>query len=193
MNQTERASILSSDSNELLRRQLQNVFRILAKPDDRRREQALQVRQDVSSKWRIQAAQAIWFPWPTTVAPPSARKLKRVYWWPRGMLGFLGYHVGQTQPTPRSVRQCTLEYAFECSLPPLNGLGYYLGWGEPCTAQRLKKLADTLAALTRNAKRHDETCYAAAIEDWEDDLVFLHTRYYVDFFDFGWPASDTLH
>ena len=109
------------------------------------------------------------------------------------MLGFLGYHVGQTQPTPRGIRWSILEYAFEFHLPPLNDREYYLGWGEPRTPQRLKKLADTLATFARNAKRHSGLSYATAIDDWEHDLVLLHNRYYVDFFHFGWPATDTLH
>jgi hypothetical protein len=31
--------------------------------------------------------------------------------------GFLGYHVGEMQPTPRAVRWRVLEYAFEYHLP----------------------------------------------------------------------------
>jgi len=66
-------------------------------------------------------------------------------------------------------------------------------WGEPQTAQRLQKMANTLAALTRNAKRHDLRSYATAIDDWEGDLAFLHERYYVHLFQFGWPATDSVH
>ena len=109
------------------------------------------------------------------------------------MLDFLGYHVGKTHPTPRDMRRCILEYVFECHLPPLNDPAYFLEWGKPRTAQRLNKLANTLAALTRNAKRRDEASYTVAVDDWEDDLNLLHNRYYVGFFQFGWPATNTLH
>ena len=109
------------------------------------------------------------------------------------MLDFLGYHVGKTNPTSPEIRESILEYAFECHLPPLNDPHYVLEWGKPHTAHRLYKLANTLAALTRNAKRHDELSYAVAIDDWENDLGLLHNRYYVDLFHFGWPATDTLH
>ena len=109
------------------------------------------------------------------------------------MLGFLGYHVGKTEPTRRDFRRCVLEYVFECHLPPLNDRCYFLEWGQPGTTQRLKKLANTLAALTRNAKRRDAVSYARAIGDWEGDLDFLRERYYIDLVGFGWPATDRLH
>jgi hypothetical protein len=67
------------------------------------------------------------------------------------------------------------------------------GWGKPRTARRLQKLANTLAALTRNAKRRDSMSYAKAIDDWEDDLALLRERYYVQFLHFGWPATDAMH
>jgi hypothetical protein len=192
MNRAPYIASLSSNLDGQLR-QLQNALRVLAKPEHKLREQAVTLRETVSLTWGTQAAQGKWFPWPTTVAPRGNRGLRGICWRQRGMLGFLGYHVGQMQPTPRDVRQCILEYTFECHLPPLNDLDYYFGWGEPLTPQRLKKLADTLAALTRNAKRRDVTSYATAIDDWEDDLALLRNRYYIDYFHFGWPGTDTLH
>jgi len=53
-------------------------------------------------------------------------------------------------------------------------------------------MANTLAALTRNAKRRDTISYAKAIDDWESDLVLLRDKYYLDFFHFGWPTSHVL-
>jgi hypothetical protein len=183
----------SNFEGDRLRGLLQNVFRVLAKQEDKRREEAIKLRQHVSSTWGIQAAQGKWFPWPTTIASRGPRRLKGVDWRPNGMLSFLGYHVGETQPTPQDIRWCILEYAFECHLPPLNDPVYYLEWGMPLTAQRLKKLANTLAALTRNANRRDAVSFARAIEHWERDLVLLRERYYLDFFYFGWPGTDHLH
>jgi hypothetical protein len=104
------------------------------------------------------------------------------------MLSLLGYHVGEIQPTPRDTRLRILEYAFECY--PLGDVAYYSEWGKPSTPQRLKKLANTLAALTRNAKRRDRMSWEAAIDDWEHDLWFLYQNYYVDLFHFGWPSTD---
>ena len=53
-------------------------------------------------------------------------------------------------------------------------------------------MANTLAALTRNAKRRDTMSYAKAIDDWESDLALLRDKYYLDFFHFGWPATRVL-
>jgi hypothetical protein len=183
---------LSSDLDGQLR-QLQNAFRILAKPEHHLRKQAIEIRQAVSSTWEHRAAQGEWFSWPTTTAPRGTRELKGICWRPRGMLGFLGYHVGETQSTPRHIRWSILEYAFECHLPPLDDLAYLLEWDRPRTAGRLKKLANTLAAFTRNAKRRDLMSYATAIDEWEGDLALLHERYYVHFFHFGWPTTNSLH
>jgi hypothetical protein len=72
-------------------------------------------------------------------------------------------------------------------------LGDLAGLAEPRTAQRLYKLANTLAALIRNAKRRDAVSMERAINDWERDLLFLYAKYYVDFFHFGWPATSLQH
>jgi hypothetical protein len=60
MRRTECTTLLSSNwINQL--HQLQNAFRILAKPEHRMREQAILLRQRVSSEWAIQATQEEWF------------------------------------------------------------------------------------------------------------------------------------
>lgn len=147
-------SHLNSQSDRLAR-QLHNVFRILAKPEHALREKAIELRQVVSSAWGVQASQNKWFAWPSTAASPGVRRLKHVDWKPYGMLSILGYHVGEMQPTPQDIREHILEYSFECHLPPLHSAEYYAEWGSPQTAERLKKLANTLATLTRNAKRRN--------------------------------------
>jgi hypothetical protein len=192
MNRAERITPLSSNLGDQLR-QLKNALRVLAEPEHKLRGQAILLREKVSSVWAIQAAQDKWFPWPNTIALPGAGELKEVCWRQQGMLDVLGYHVGETKPTPRDIRRCILQYAFECHLPPLSDRHYFLEWGKPQSARRLKKLSNTLAALTRNAKRRDVISYATAINDWEGDLALLHERYYVHFFHFGWPATDLLH
>ena len=58
------------------------------------------------------------------------------------------------------------------------------------SAQRLRKLAETIAALTRNAKRRRDSIMATAIEHWEQDLEFLYYEFYVEKFYFGWPTTD---
>ena len=169
--------------------QLKNVFRVLAKPGDQRQAQALKLRKRISESWEEQTAQDKYFQGPTTAAPFGAGDLRNVFWRPKGMLDFLGYHVGVVQPTSRSERHCILEYVFECYLPPLNDPGYLSEWGRPQTARRLEKLADSLAAFTRNARRRNNRSFDAAIDDWEDDLAFLYDRYYVSFARFWWPTT----
>jgi hypothetical protein len=105
------------------------------------------------------------------------------------MLSYLGYHVGETQPTSQELRWHILVYAFECHLPPLHDRLYYSEWGQPKTSQRLSKVANTLAALTRNAKRRTAVSFGRAIDDWEHDMGPLRDRYYVEFFRFGWPET----
>jgi hypothetical protein len=182
-----------SSNFEGLRGQLQSVFRILAKPDSNRWEEAIKLRQDVSCIWGRQAAEGKWFPWPTTIASPGARRLKGVNWRDKGMLSLLEYRVGETNPTPDDIRWCILQFVFECHLPPMEDAINNLDWGMPQTAQRLKKLANSLAAFTRNAKRQNTVSLATAIDDWEHDLGLLHEKYYLQFFHFGWPATDILH
>ena len=191
MNRPEPIIPRSSNLGDQLR-QLKNVFRVLAETEHKLRWKAILLRDEVSSVWKIQAAQGKWFPWPTTNASRGARGMKVVCWRERGMLDILGYYVGEMYPTPRGIRRCILEYVFECHLPPLRDRHYLLEWGEPQTAQRLNKLANTLAALTRNAKRRDVISYARAIDDWEGDLALLYERYYVRFFHFGWPSTDLM-
>jgi hypothetical protein len=171
------------------RGQLQNVFRVLADPNHQLRGKAIKVRQQVSSAWQILAAQDKWFAWPTTATPRGTGGMKHCEWRSHGMLSFLEYHVGEMQPTPKDIRWRILEYAFECHLPPLNGRAYLSEWGEPQTAQRLSKMANSLATFTRNAKRRDTVLLTKAIGDWECDLAFLHDQYYVKLFHFGWPET----
>jgi hypothetical protein len=109
-----------------------------------------------------------------------------------GMLNLLGYHVGETQPLHPSIRESILEYIFEYHLPPIPDVAYFHEWGEPRSSGRLRKLANTLASLTRNAKRRDPWSLSRAIREWEQDLMFLHEHYYVHVFHFGWPDTQPV-
>ena len=109
------------------------------------------------------------------------------------MLSFLGYRVGELQPTSPEIRLQILEYAFECYLPPLIDFTYHREWSEPLTAPRLKKIADSLASFARNAKRRNMHSWTRAIDDWETDLEFLFQKYYRDYFHFWWPTTGVFH
>jgi hypothetical protein len=90
------------------------------------------------------------------------------------------------------VRRHILEQIFEGALPPVFEPSYLAKWGPPATSLRLQQLAETLAALLRNAKRRRDLRYVAAIRDWERDLRFLYEQYYIGKFAFGWPDSNLL-
>ncbi len=105
------------------------------------------------------------------------------------MLSALGYHVGSTEGLPEVERRFLLDQVFVICLPPLNDYGYMLEWNAPKSPGRLKKLAETLAALTRNAKRRKSKDLQLACDDWQADLDYLYAKYYVHQFRFGWPTT----
>lgn len=168
------------------------MFMELASPDDPLRDQAFKVRDEISLRWRRLAEQNEWFAWPSTAVSraPTVGKLSGSDWRSRGTLSLLGYHVRETQPVRPAIRESILEYTFEHHLPPVGDVAYFNEWGEPRDSRRLRKLANTLAALTRNAKRRDPWGLSRAIREWEQDLMFLYEHYYVPLFQFGWPATE---
>ena len=106
-----------------------------------------------------------------------------------GVLLALGYHVGQTHPVSAAVRQQILRHIVEGELPPIRSHDYMRDWGAPGTADRLKKLAETLAALARNEEHKMQSSLRKAIAEREADLRFIYEEYYVGKFDFVWPAT----
>ena len=109
---------------------------------------------------------------------------------PEGMLVRMGYRVGMKRGESDYSRQRILQRIFEQDLAGEESF-YKDSWGANGSAHRLKKLAYTIAALTRNAKRRSVHRMDEAINQWEDDLAFLHQRYYVGQFDFPWPVVET--
>lgn len=106
-----------------------------------------------------------------------------------GMLAYLEYRVGRTQGQPLGVRRAILDRVVEGTLPLYGGLDYYEAWGEAGSAARLQKLAEAIAAFTRNAKRRNSNRLSDAIAEWEEDLEYLYRKYYLPRFAFGWPGT----
>lgn len=102
------------------------------------------------------------------------------------MLSHLGYHVGKTGEPSAPKRQRLLARVFQGQLPPVNGPEYMVSWGDRGTPKRLQKIAESIAAALKSAKRRSAD-YSVAIEHWEEDLAHLHAAYYVGRFGFGWP------
>lgn len=147
----------------------------------------------IGEEWLRRTSQPHWkedyFPWPSTDAPRGGGGLDARGWPEEGLLVAVGYRVGQTQGVATPMRRAILREVFEGELPPVESPDYIREWGPPATPARLRKLAETLASLTRNEKRRREASLRRAIEQREDDLRFLHDEYYVGRFHFVWPDA----
>jgi hypothetical protein len=131
-----------------------------------------------------------YFRWPSTLVSELTGTAQVDGGWPSaGMLDAFGYHVGKTKGLGSAARRQILRFLFEERLPLVFDTTYTEAWGQPTTARRLQKLAETLSALVRNAKRNSSRDYTKAISEWEDDLSFLWSTYYVGHFHFGWPTA----
>lgn len=126
------------------------------------------------------------FRWPTTEAENGSGRL--VFEADDfGVLAQAGYRVGASRGEPMPARRRILARVFDGSL---EGVSSNDDWGAPGSAERLKKIAFTIAALTRNAKRRGPQM-RQAVDDWEADLDYLRERYYVGRFGFRWPDTGT--
>ena len=156
--------------------------------EDDRREAAILIRA-IEDTWRMRAlgeAPGHWPRWTlidTTRVDAPADDVN----WPRlGVLGMLGYQVGE-QGKSRAVRRGILARAYEGDLPPLLPASQLWEWGDPSTAKRLRKLAESIASFARNAKARDPKMFARAIRDWAEDLDYLRQAYHRGEFRFMWP------
>lgn len=129
-----------------------------------------------------------YFRWPTTLAPGTKASSGsiQVPLQADGVLRSVGYAVG-ANGRPAHERRKILAEVFERELRLNLDAAYLASWGKPCTSDRLRKLANTIAAFTRNMKRRNAD--APAIEDWEHDLAYLKSTYYDGRHDFAWPSA----
>lgn len=171
-----------------------NAIRILT---DRKRlrehEAANRVLEAIDLEWRRRRADPNLdgiFAWPSTEARPGNGGLDTEDWIKEGLLQYVGYRVGSTNGEQRRVRERILAELFGGHLPPAFPTTYLDDWGTPGSAARLQKIAETIAALTRNARRRRDSRMAAAIRDWESDLEYLYCEFYMGKFYFAWPNSN---
>ena len=129
------------------------------------------------------------FVWPRTEATKGTGTFEIGHSPDIGMLAYMEYRVGRTNGQPVGVRRAILDRVVEGTLPLYGGIEYYDQWGKPNSAGRLHKLAEAIAAFTRNAKRRGKVRLADAISEWEADLEYLYTVYYLSRFGFGWPST----
>ncbi|WP_449100747.1 hypothetical protein [Pseudomonas veronii] len=156
-------------------------------------EQLHQIRREVSAiahDWRRYLISFV--RWPTTDAPPSLASLLDSGWVRAGMLSHYGYHVGQ-DGQPAANRFKTLAKIFNAELNIDLFEKRYIGeWSTPSSLGRLMKMARTIAALCRNAKRSPHN-FNQAINDWERDLEYLRRTYYHTFLNLealSWPETN---
>lgn len=147
----------------------------------------------VEGEWhrrsRLPHAADEYFDWPTTDAKRGNGGLGGVYSVTEGVLGYLGYAVGEKSTFTRTQRQAILGQVFQMHLPPIESPTYMQEWATPGSAARLKKMADSIASFARQAKRRRNADMREAIASWEADLRMLHDEYYVGKFGFGWPGK----
>lgn len=177
-----------------LRDQWLNCIQRLDAPSDEFPEREVKKLLDaIEKEWRRRTGPGSrpddYFRWPSTDAEIGIGSLSDPgQWLSEGLLRFLHYSVGRRQEGNERSRRVILAAVFDGDLPPFHSAEYMLGWGMPGTACRLKKIASSLAAFARNAKRKRLAELTEAIADWEADMKFLNDTYYVGHFHFAWPS-----
>jgi hypothetical protein len=171
-----------------------NAIQILGSPEkESSHAMARQALDGVENEWlrrRLDpASQDGFFAWPSTDAPGGDGSVNSDQWMQEGVLGFLEYRAGKTADLSSSTRQGILKRVVEGVIPPAFPKAYLDQWGDPGTATRLRKVAESIAAFARNAKRRSDDRLDQAISDWEADLGFLYCEFYVGKFGFGWPST----
>jgi hypothetical protein len=171
----------------------QNTVRVL---HDRAKgplhEDARRVLNGVEREWERRVYSADlggYFAWPTTNAPGGDGQLGTDGWLREGLLGILGYRVGNAKGRAPGERRAIRDHVFTGPLPPLLPPDHLQEWGQQGSAGRLHKIAKEIAAFTRNAKRRRSEALSVAIEDWEGDLDYLYRRLYVGKFHFAFPST----
>jgi len=131
------------------------------------------------------------FQWPKTEAEPGETALGPTDWPQVGMLGFLGYSVGQNGELRTTRQRILRDLFFEVNLPKVDNQAYVDKWGAPESGARLRKMAQSIASFCRGARRRDDFAMSVAIEEWEEDLAWLKSTYYDGKFDrqFQWPET----
>ena len=184
-----RSSLSKSNNEQLLNLWKANTSRAANSTGQKENEHLLIV-SAVEKEWRRRVRdlpEVEAFKWPTTDVGSGhgGGDFERA---DESFLKVLGYTVGKTNGLPASTRQLILDRCFSGHLPPVEGISALRMWGEPKSALRLRKIAYHIAGLAKNFKKMQSRGYEDAISDWEDDLKYMHDKYYVRHFGFSWPG-----
>ena len=90
---------------------------------------------------------------------------------------------------PDDERRMLLDYFFRNPLPDIVSRFHGHDYDEPGSEDRLRKMANVIAALCRNFKRIDPKRYRVAIDHYEKDLAHLYKSCYVSG-SFPWPPIE---
>jgi len=131
-----------------------------------------------------------WSGWVTTFVPygnrsSGSQRFDSTHWIEESPLRVTGYRVGKTG-VEVGERRRILQQAFQQDLPIVGPANYMAEWGEPSSATRLHKMAESIATHCRN-QRAKRNASQQAIEDWESDLKWLRDEFYHGHFSFHWP------
>ena len=168
-----------------LRRQWLNAINRGNDPQSKRFREALLA--EWGRRARHASTPADYFKWPSAHGGGGHGDGDFDNWNQQGILKFLGYQVGATDGLNTSARRHILDAVFSSDLPPVNGPDYVQSWGRSRSPERLRRLAEEIARFLRNAKNKRSANMDVAIDDWDEDLRFLHRTYYVRHFRFAWP------
>jgi hypothetical protein len=129
------------------------------------------------------------FDWPSTFISPSGPQADGSFVaLEKGYLKHEGYKVGKhglsTGRRHEILRHCYLRGRVPSSFPD----SYIRNWGQPASSDRLRKIADSIASFCRNHKRLPNPSLDA-VEEWEQDLAWLHESFYKGRYQFSWPET----
>lgn len=160
------AAELAERKNKLAFQAYLEVGRLLESAEKEERRQ-VQERQQAERQRVLRRKLEGFFDWPSTDAPASVYGFRGdVFFYQDGLLRYVGYRVGR-QGEPHDIRLQMLDCVFHNDLPRVQSPDYMAEWGSPKTAARLQKMAESIAAFTRNAKGNASHDYSEAIADWE--------------------------
>ncbi|RCW87572.1 hypothetical protein [Phyllobacterium bourgognense] len=129
------------------------------------------------------------FVWPSGHAINGNGQLTTKNWLEVGLLGYAGYRVGATSDLTSSARQRILDNVLAQPVPTVFSIKYRNEWGDTGSCTRLWKMAESIAAFMRNARRRNGS--SEAVRDWQTDLNYLKDRYYFSSgCAFAWPSID---
>lgn len=169
--------------------EIEHLQKVLSELKYRKSRKALDLYQRLACRLaELSVMEAKTFRWPTTaVIGDSASALRLAHFdYEEGLLKFMGYAVGQLGAY-RTRRRQVLDYVFNEKIPKVQSYDYMAEWGDPSSAKRLQKLANSLATFARNAKRRRTSDMEHAIAEWEEDLSYLKNTYFDGLFSFDWP------